>query len=726
MSGSNRINGIRRGLASFVFLLLGAFMVPDAGAAPNNGHCKVPDPAVLTGADGFYYPVGETRTLRGRPFPKGPRGKDDETWKIDQCYGDLTKNLRRHAGEDWNLGSRFFDVGEPVYAVAPGAVEEIRPEILHPITDKPIGSALVIKHAPADGSDPYYSLYLHIDINEDLREAWLHHLPMPVGQNTEIGTIADMDPESRCKDKAYYCPHLHFELRNQPVDIAVLPGYYKSWTPLQENGIVDPSKVTAYTAAPPPTTSAGSGFSSTLIIDTSGSMAGSKLEQAKNAAAAFDQALSDSAFLSLIGFTNSAKVHFRRSAASQSGQGASGDIRSLTAGGGTDIGKALSLAFSELSSAPGGSAKSAVLLTDGLGPGADVAARFGNKTPPWPIYPVGFGADMDKATLERIALLSGGFLLRADEQTFAHSFQHAVALMRGETVDPNSYEWLAPDDSATYLATIPPDATAMNAYGSWQGSRLDLDFVDPGGRRWSAEDIRAAGGAYRAGSTSLAVEIPDPQPGEWQVVAYWSDPPGTAERVNIMLTNRSPVFLGLTGLEPQYQIGEPVSFRLLAAENTDDSGARRPLAGAQTTVEVMIPRFDDGRPDYAQQEWSRPAIEAARQNVLTVPAMLSRPVPGLPRREAVFDVTFRDTGLPGPYVVTATVRGHLADGTEIERVIHGTFQVGPLDANVVQPHMAHNLRGLLAKRYTPAEAVKDVRRRSPADVIRGLRKKKQN
>jgi len=187
--------------------------------------------AELQVADAFDYPVGQPRYLGGTGYVS--EDTDGDGWYNAQDFGVWNTDFGGlHPGEDWNdERGENSDVGAPVFVVANGEVWSMKDM-------GPLGEGLALKHTLPDGTE-IYSVYVHIQVRDDIQQGLAMGLPVYVSRGEQIGTIADISPLSA---------HLHFEIRTAQVD----PndwyphdngnGYYPSEEALQADGFtVDPS-----------------------------------------------------------------------------------------------------------------------------------------------------------------------------------------------------------------------------------------------------------------------------------------------------------------------------------------------------------------------------------------------------------------------------------------------------------------------------------------------------
>ena len=124
----------------------------------------------------------------------------------------------------------------------------------------------------------------------------------------------------------------------------------------------------------------GAGLDLALVIDESGSMSGTPLATAKNAAISLVNALpQDTSSVAVIGFDSSAHTYRLLTALNPNKQSVINAINSLTAGGGTNIGSGINAATNALVAGhTTGRAMMQVVLSDGFGSYSGQAATAYN------------------------------------------------------------------------------------------------------------------------------------------------------------------------------------------------------------------------------------------------------------------------------------------------------------------------------------------------------------
>ena len=169
-----------------------------------------------------------------------------------------------------------------------------------------------------------------------------------------------------------------------------------------------------------------------LVIDTSGSMAGSKMDGVKEALGAFvDQVQSDRYQVGLIEF-NDDVLELQALAPFDAGLERSlrADIRALKPGGGTALYEAVAATIGRLENLGDPERINVIIaMTDGQSQGViDVLEyQIGAAELPFLIFTVAYGDDADLGVLRRIARLGNGRVYSSDPQTIEKLFELLTA-----------------------------------------------------------------------------------------------------------------------------------------------------------------------------------------------------------------------------------------------------------------------------------------------------------
>ena len=252
-------------------------------------------------ADRFDYPIGDLGnqpdgTARTEGVPEYPAGGFDEIndlynsaieykypdslgnnpdrgqlsgttteWRNVQDIGSYLPGLGIHAGEDWNLASGEYDIGQTIYATANGRVIAIRPASQSNLGKW--GWMMIIRHWLPNG-ETRDSLYVHIapdqfngEDNSGVDKGFIgttinkqdftYQEGAVVSRGDPIAVVANLVPSYLSppnEDIRENWPHLHFELRDKKVDGSDPwkfdngTGYYGS---VATPGIITPSEVQA-------------------------------------------------------------------------------------------------------------------------------------------------------------------------------------------------------------------------------------------------------------------------------------------------------------------------------------------------------------------------------------------------------------------------------------------------------------------------------------------------
>ncbi|MFD3726457.1 substrate-binding domain-containing protein [Streptomyces sp. NPDC058671] len=171
------------------------------------------------------------------------------------------------------------------------------------------------------------------------------------------------------------------------------------------------------------------------VLDTSGSMAGERLDRLKSALAELTGDFRDREEVTLMPFGSAVKRGEVRTHTVDPASPAAAldairsDARGLSASGGTAIYSSVQEAYRFLGEAPGDTFTSIVLMTDGENTDGDPATAFdafyrslSAERKGTPVFPILFG-DSDRAELDHIASLTGGKLFDATRGSLDGAFE---------------------------------------------------------------------------------------------------------------------------------------------------------------------------------------------------------------------------------------------------------------------------------------------------------------
>jgi Ca-activated chloride channel family protein len=176
-----------------------------------------------------------------------------------------------------------------------------------------------------------------------------------------------------------------------------------------------------------------------LIIDTSGSMSGSKIAQVQEAATEFIETMGEGDYLSLVVFDQEAGVVtlMNHAPISSSRQRAVSLVQSLTASGATPLYDSIGISAEIIASSTSSQTSNAlVVLTDGVDTSsyhynldenlANLA--MGNQTS---IFTIAFGKDADEDMLSELAFLTNGNFYQGDQTNISQIYQEMSVIFGG-------------------------------------------------------------------------------------------------------------------------------------------------------------------------------------------------------------------------------------------------------------------------------------------------------
>lgn len=254
-----------------------------------------------------------------------------------------------------------------------------------------------------------------------------------------------------------------------------------------------------------PTVQTRAPMSLSLVVDTSGSMSGAKIQNARMAAASLLESLSDGDMVSIYSFSNGVmEIAPPTVVSQQSRPQLMSRVNYLHAGGGTNMYAGVQTGITRAAQAPASHAvRRVVLISDGhanIGPSdaMSLGTLAGNGTEyAVQISAIGVGLDYDENTLGALAVQSSGRLYHLERPAqMARILEQEINLL-ANTVATNAYIEIVPAPGVTILEGLSQGAT-LN-----QGRlRVPVGSVFAGQRR----DVlfRARVNTQRAGRQNLA------------------------------------------------------------------------------------------------------------------------------------------------------------------------------------------------------------------------------
>jgi hypothetical protein len=453
------------------------------------------------------------------------------------------------------------------------------------------------------------------------------------------------------------------------------------------------------------------GLATALVMDVSGSMgweSGSdtrkkKINDALNAVEVYFNGAQDDEYLSLSTFASNGETPIPISSKDE----ALKDLSSLAVSikDWTNIGAGLKKGYSELSNENFQARKKiAILLSDGVNNKGDwrpIVEDFKNQQ--WKIYTIGFLTDEEvlkklekkygqqipsadysvfSKTLFEIAAKTKGVFYPAASENIDQIFDRIRNLVSRESSLLYVSEWLKVGGELSYKFGVSKGAEIIKIFTSIAGSKLGTVIISPDGIPILPEKLSGIQGRYEEGKTYQLIELNSPQSGQWMIKAKWAEPPpGEGEQVNISITEKSDVLANLLAFKPKYNIGEPVDIAVYAVELKNDE--EKILENAKVTVEIKKAGPEMIRMVQAQStNWTMykdVMLDITRDIGLFDDGAHNDYKAG----DGIFGNTFNETDKNGAYLVTAIIKGKKQNGEKVEKILQGSFQVGPISQNAV-------------------------------------------
>lgn len=356
-----------------------------------------------------------------------------------------------------------------------------------------------------------------------------------------------------------------------------------------------------------------------LVVDTSGSMAGDKIQNARLAAASLLESLADGDIVSIYGFSNQVIEHAPPTVMSGATRAAlMRRVAQLYAAGGTNLYGGVQAAISRMSQAPATHpVRRVFLISDGhanVGPSDTVslsnlaagATEFGAQ-----ITAIGVGLSYDQQTLSAMVVRSSGRLYHlAQPQQMAHILEQEMNLL-SRSVAVNAYIEIVPAPGVTILTGVTLGSDVVNGR-----LRLPLGSLFAGQRREVL--FRARVDTARLGRRPLAeARLVYQRPGEQRTrterraLSYEVTNSASAARAS-----RAPAVAAMVA-NHQATVAQRRAAEMMRAGQAQQ--AAQQLAHARATLDAAARQAPRGAPARALRERSH-RMERARQRASTVTA----------------------------------------------------------------------------------------------------------
>ena len=209
-----------------------------------------------------------------------------------------------------------------------------------------------------------------------------------------------------------------------------------------------------------------------FVVDTSGSMGGAPIQDAREALDQFLNDLTGSAELSLVQFESSAQTLVELTTSVNTMKAA---VNGLSDGGGTNISAGIAEGTAALSGANG--ARTMIVMTDGQSD-VDMGIVQSAVDQGITIFTIGFG-DVNDELLQSIADLSGGQYLRADSSTELMNVYSSLQGLIGNTITVTYTVEDNPDEDSRYFYLMDEERNLSVRRSYYVGPDLEQETTDP-------------------------------------------------------------------------------------------------------------------------------------------------------------------------------------------------------------------------------------------------------
>lgn len=299
-----------------------------------------------------------------------------------------------------------------------------------------------------------------------------------------------------------------------------------------------------------------------LVIDRSGSMAGTKIADAKTAAKTFVDLMQDGDQIAVTSFSSGASVNYplTRIAGAATKTAAKNAVNNLGASGSTSIGGGMQVGQRELNKGDPNHPHAMLLLSDGMENAppyvADILPTIPAKTD---IYTIGLGLDVDPTQLQNIANETGGLYRSAPSSAdLQEIYLRIQGQIKGQQTTSSFTGTIAQGQTAQHSTILDALTTLATFSMTFQGSDVDLELVTPNGTIINPQVALADPNiTYLEGGTLDSYTITQPQPGTWTLRIIGVDVPVPENYFAIVQVNSTLKMLTAFD-KPKYEAGEPI------------------------------------------------------------------------------------------------------------------------------------------------------------------------
>jgi Ca2+-binding RTX toxin-like protein len=347
------------------------------------------------------------------------------------------------------------------------------------------------------------------------------------------------------------------------------------------------------------------GIDVVTVIDRSGSMSGTKIDQAKTAAKQFVDLMIPKDKIGVVSYSSSASTDFPLDEILTDGSveaAAKAAIDAISAGGSTSIGSGVQAADNELDRFPGDRTRAMLVMSDGM-QNTDpepIGVINGQVDPDILIYTVGLGQDADAALLAQMAGMRNGTYFYAPSGNDLQQIYFRLAGRLGNRQQVSrSSRIIQQDEQINYSIWVDGAASRAQFTVDWQGSDMDLSLRAPDGTlidRTTAQTDPYV--SMVGGDTYEMYTVALPQGGEWQMIVDGVSVPPGGEKINMYASVDSTIQMAISTDRNTYEAGDTVHVEAKLYDEFPIPGATvtatvEPSTGTPTASEQLT-LYDDG------------------------------------------------------------------------------------------------------------------------------------
>ncbi len=340
------------------------------------------------------------------------------------------------------------------------------------------------------------------------------------------------------------------------------------------------------------------------VIDRSGSMSGSRIASAKQAAVRVVNSMADGDYVGVVSFADSAStVYTLNEMSDQTRPAAISAINGVSAGGGTYIGAGLDAAAYQLSMLiEDAETKSIILMSDGEdgNPSGTRAVANRIRSYGYDIYGIGYGNAYTRSISvlqEIVEELGGKYYFAENDKDLEQMFFDLAAATGGRKFVFNSEDSVTVGKADVFTVTVDSTTTMLRLGANWKTvNALELVAIDPDGNYFTTS-VNSPLMKYSSTSDTGYYEISAPTIGTWAFGVIGADGLTGTENYTAYALATSPLSADMSFSATVNGVNQKVGVSL-TVKNGDTA-----VIGATAHADILRPDgttetldlYDDGK-----------------------------------------------------------------------------------------------------------------------------------